>query len=51
VARRPKIEVVEDGDGVRIDVTSPQRVDLALREVHKGFDYRNPEYERERSRR
>jgi hypothetical protein len=43
VKRRLTIELVEDADGVRIDVTSPQRVDLALREVHKGFAHRIPD--------
>jgi Domain of unknown function (DUF4253) len=45
VARRPKIELVEDAVGVRIDVTSPQRVDLALSEAYKGFLHRNPDLE------
>ena len=48
MVRRPKIEFVEDADGVRIDVTSPLRVDLALREVHKGFEIRIPEFEARR---
>jgi hypothetical protein len=45
VARRLTIQLVEDAAGVRIDVTSPQRVDLALREVHTGFAHRNPDFE------
>lgn len=45
MARRPRIELVEDAAGVRIDVTSPQRVDLAVREVHRGFAHRNPDFE------
>ncbi len=45
IVRRPKIQLVEDGDGVRIDVTSPQRVDLALSEGHKRFAHRNPDLE------
>ncbi len=45
MARRLTIELVEDVAGVRIDVTSPQRVDLALREVHTGFAHRNPDFE------
>src|SRR6266536_1040873 len=45
VARRLTIELVEDVVGVRIDVTSPQRVDLALRETHKGFAHRNRDFE------
>jgi Domain of unknown function (DUF4253) len=48
VASRPKIEFVEDAKGVRIDVTTSQRVDLALREVHKGFEIRVPELEARR---
>jgi hypothetical protein len=45
VGRRLTIQLVEDAAGVRIDVTSPQRVDLALREVHTGFTDRNPDIE------
>jgi hypothetical protein len=41
---------VEDGNGVRIDVTSPQRVDLVLREVQERFEYRHPELEEQRLR-
>src|SRR3954463_12047508 len=45
VAQRAKIELVEDAPGVRIDVMTPQRVDLGLREVHKGFAHRSAEAE------
>ena len=45
MAQRLTIELVEDAAGVRIDVTSPQRVDLALREVHTRFAHRNPDFE------
>lgn len=45
MAQRLTIELVEDAAGVRIDVTSPQRVDLALREVHTRFTHRNPDLE------
>src|ERR671934_2115719 len=45
MAQRLTIELVEDAAGVRIDVTSPQRVDLALREVHSGFAHRDPDFE------
>jgi hypothetical protein len=42
---RLTIELVEDAAAVRVDVTSPQRVDLALREVHKNFAHRDPDVE------
>jgi hypothetical protein len=45
VVRRLTIELVEDAACVRIDVTSPKRVDLVLREVHTGFAERNPDVE------
>lgn len=45
MAQRLTIELVEDAAGVRIDVTSPQRVDLALREVHTGFAHRSADLE------
>jgi len=45
VAQRLTIELAEDAAGVRIDVTSPQRVDLALREVHARFAHRNRDLE------
>jgi hypothetical protein len=45
VARRLTMELVEDAAGVRIDVTSPQRVDLAMREVHTRFAHRIPDLE------
>jgi len=45
VPRRLKIELAEDDAGVRIDVTTPQRIDLAVREAQEKFEYRHPELE------
>jgi predicted amino acid-binding ACT domain protein len=44
VARRLKIELAEDEGGVRIDVTTPKRLDLALREIHAGVETWSPDY-------
>jgi Domain of unknown function (DUF4253) len=45
VGRRLKIELAEDEAGVRIDVTTPKRIDLAVREAQAKFEYRHPELE------
>lgn len=45
MARRPRIELVEDAAGVRLDVTTPKRIELALREAHERFAHRNPDLE------
>jgi hypothetical protein len=44
VARRLEIELVEDEAGVRIDVTTPKRLDLALREIHERFETWSPDF-------
>jgi hypothetical protein len=38
-----KIELAEDDAGVRIDATTPERVDLALRRHQEGLGYQPPE--------
>jgi hypothetical protein len=45
VARRPRIELVEDAAGVRLDVITAKRIDLALGEVQERLAHRNPALE------
>jgi len=45
MARGSRIELVEDAGGVRVDVTSPRRVDLVVREYLEARDHRIPELE------